>query len=236
MTERKEEVKDYNNLSTKQKLQKARIMLQKRNLNKTGFNKFANFKYFQLSDFLPSVNEIFDELGLFSEFNIKDEIINLGETMTMKEIATLEISDNTGSILFKTPSADTNVKGANDIQNLGSKHTYLKRYLYLNALEIVEDDTVDGTIGKDESKNIEKPTQAKTMQATRKQIAMIKALYTEEEIKGMLERKKATKLEELNIKDASEMINFRQKQKKVQEAREDLENEIAGAHLERYGN
>lgn len=51
MTERKEEVKDYNNLSTKQKLQKARIMLQKRNLNKTGFNKFANFKYFQLSDF-----------------------------------------------------------------------------------------------------------------------------------------------------------------------------------------
>lgn len=98
MTERKEEVKDYNNLSTKQKLQKARIMLQKRNLNKTGFNKIANFKYFQLSDFLPSVNEIFDELGLFSEFNIKDEIINLGETMTMKEIATLEISDNTGSI------------------------------------------------------------------------------------------------------------------------------------------
>jgi len=207
MTERKEEVKDYNNLSTKQKLQKARIMLQKRNLNKTGFNKFANFKYFQLSDFLPSVNEIFDELGLFSEFNIKDEIINLGETMTMKEIATLEISDNTGSILFKTPSADTNVKGANDIQNLGSKHTYLKRYLYLNALEIVEDDTVDATIGKDKETKTETPI-AKN-KATDKQIEMIKNLYSNEEITKMLSNLKVKDLTEINIEQASKMIAAR---------------------------
>ena len=46
------------------KLIKARLMLQSKQINKSGHNKFAGYKYFELSDFLPAVQEIFAEVGL----------------------------------------------------------------------------------------------------------------------------------------------------------------------------
>ena len=42
-----------------EKLQECRVELQKMNLKKTGENKFAGFKYYELADFLPTVNELF---------------------------------------------------------------------------------------------------------------------------------------------------------------------------------
>jgi hypothetical protein len=131
------------------KLQRARVMLQECELKKSGNNKFSGFTYFELGDFLPYVNEIFDELGLFSQFNLYDN-----------EIAKLVIAnvDNTDeTVEFSTPVASAEVfkKGSNDlamlpIQILGSQHTYLKRYLYLNALEIVEGDVLDATLDNKE--------------------------------------------------------------------------------------
>ena len=49
-----------------EKLQKARVELQSLGLKMGGHNKFADFKYFELKDFLPKVNEIFENLKLFS--------------------------------------------------------------------------------------------------------------------------------------------------------------------------
>ena len=131
------------------KLQKARVMLQSMPIKKSGFNSFAGFKYFELSDFLPSVNTIFAELGLCSVFCIND-----GE-------ATLRIYDSEfgGVIFFNSPIADTVskvvIEGGKSpaIQALGSLHTYLRRYLMLNAMEITEHDFVDATIKKDEPKS-----------------------------------------------------------------------------------
>jgi len=127
------------------KLQKARVILQSMPIKKSGFNSFASFKYFELSDFLPSVNTIFAELGLCSVFNISEGL------------ATLRIFDSEfgGVIHFRSPTADaSNEKSkAPPIQSLGSQHSYLRRYLYLNALELVENDLVDATIGKDEPKS-----------------------------------------------------------------------------------
>jgi len=48
------------------KLQKARMMLQAAPLKKSGHNKFAGYQYFELGDFLPTINQIFHELGLCS--------------------------------------------------------------------------------------------------------------------------------------------------------------------------
>ena len=45
-----------------QKLQKARIALQNTKLKKSGHNRFAGFKYFELGDILPHINNIFDDL------------------------------------------------------------------------------------------------------------------------------------------------------------------------------
>ena len=47
-----------------QKLSKARVELQKLNLTKTGHNKFSDYRYFELSDFMPAINRIFNDVGL----------------------------------------------------------------------------------------------------------------------------------------------------------------------------
>jgi hypothetical protein len=46
------------------KLMEARINLQGTKLNKSGQNKFAGYQYFELGDFLPAVQSIFERVGL----------------------------------------------------------------------------------------------------------------------------------------------------------------------------
>ena len=53
-------------MSAHAKLMKARIKLQGMELRKSGENKFAGYKYFELGDFLPQVQQIFHDLGLCS--------------------------------------------------------------------------------------------------------------------------------------------------------------------------
>jgi len=125
------------------KLQKARIKLQQSAIKKSGHNKFAGYQYFELGDFLPTINEIFNELGLCSVISFD------------KELATLRIidTDNGGSITFTSPMADAHLKGCHPIQNLGAVETYSRRYLYVTALEIVEHDALDATTGQDTPKS-----------------------------------------------------------------------------------
>ena len=68
-------------MSIYHKLQIARIQLQGKDLKKSGNNKFAGYKYFELGDFLPAIQEIFDGLGLCG-------VVSFG-----KEEATLTIVD-----------------------------------------------------------------------------------------------------------------------------------------------
>jgi len=121
------------------KLQKARMALQGTPLKKSGHNKFAGYQYFELGDFLPSINEIFDVLKLCSVISFD------------KDLATLRIIDTEagGCITFTSPMAEANLKGCHPIQNLGAVETYSRRYLYVTALEIVEHDALDATTGQD---------------------------------------------------------------------------------------
>lgn len=123
--------KDFKNIM--EKIAEAREILQKRDLSKSGENKFAKFKYYELKDFLPAINEINKEIGIVAFFNLK-------ETTAELKVCNVNSDD---FIMFETPRIDAQMKGANPIQALGATHTYLKRYLYLNAYEIVENDIVD---------------------------------------------------------------------------------------------
>lgn len=128
------------------KLQEARVILQQKNNKKSGKNKFANFSYYELADFIPSVNEIFKDLQLTSLFNIIEEKATL-------TIVNLENTDE--RIVFESPIAEAEIKGTTPIQCLGGVHTYMKRYLYLNALEIVESDMFDSKVGDKENELVE---------------------------------------------------------------------------------
>jgi len=166
------------------KLQKARVLLQELPLKKSGFNSFAGFKYFELADFLPSINVIFDNLGLCSVFSISEGV------------ATLRIFDSEfgGVVYFRSPTAEAGSGKAPPIQALGSMHTYLRRYLMLNALEITEHDAVDATIKKDEHKSAKPITvdvfdkmDAKTQELL-EDIAMdVRMLLQKDDIQGAID-------------------------------------------------
>jgi hypothetical protein len=128
-----------------QKIQSARIELQNLSLKKTGKNSYSNYTYYELSDFLPAINILMDKHGIFSEFSI--------QRMTDVEIAVLRLynTDNPAEIAaFTLPTAEVEIGkkkdgtgGADPIQNLGGKTTYMRRYLHMIAFEMVESDTVE---------------------------------------------------------------------------------------------
>jgi hypothetical protein len=124
-------------MSVHRKLMEARVRLQKTELKKSGENKFAGYKYFELGDFLPVVQQIFLELNLSG-------IVSYG-----KEIATLTITDiETGqTIIIESPMSEAALKGCHPVQNLGAVETYIRRYLWVTAMEIVEHDALDSTAG-----------------------------------------------------------------------------------------
>jgi hypothetical protein len=128
------------------KLQQARVKLQEKNIKKTGRNEYAKFEYFELENFIPYVNTLFNELKLFSNFSMTDELA----TLTI-----IDFEDNS-QVVFTSPLRELELKGCTAIQALGGVHTYLKRYLYLNALEIVEHDTLDAVSGAKEQHTVEK--------------------------------------------------------------------------------
>ena len=122
-------------MSVFKKLQQARVKLQSIELKKSGKNTFAKYSYFELADFLPAINTIFDEVGLC-------DVISFTDNSAFIQITDVETGEH---IVFTSPSADAPLKGALPIQALGAQHTYLRRYLYLLALNIVEHDSIDAS-------------------------------------------------------------------------------------------
>lgn len=117
------------------KLMEARMRLHKMELKKSGENKFAGYRYFELGDFLPQTMQIFHDLKLASVVSFTEE---------MATLTILDVEDNS-QILITSPMAQANLKGAHPIQNLGAVESYQRRYLWLAAMEIVENDIIDSS-------------------------------------------------------------------------------------------
>jgi hypothetical protein len=140
-------------MSIHKKLMQARLKLQTADLKKSGHNKFAGYKYFELGDFLPTIQEICNEVGICGTVTFYTDIAIL--TIT-------DMDDATQFIEFKCPMSSAALKGCHDVQNLGAVQTYLRRYLWTNAFEIVEHDALDATMGKDEpAKKVEAKVEPK---------------------------------------------------------------------------
>jgi len=133
-------------MSVYKKLQEARIDLQSRPLKKSGKNKFAGFEYFELGDFLPTIQNIFIEKGLCGTITFYTDIAIL---------TIVDIDKPEDKIEFKSPMSTAELKGCHAIQNLGAVQTYLRRYLWVAAMEIVEHDSLDAVAGKDDPKKAE---------------------------------------------------------------------------------
>ncbi len=133
-----------------QKLNEARERFHQSPLKKSGFNKFAGYSYFELADFVVPALRIFKEVGL-------TPVISFGQEIATMTIINTEKPDETISI--NTPMSEASLKGCHPVQNLGAVQTYLRRYLWTNALEVVEHDALDSTTNKvkDDEEEEEKP-------------------------------------------------------------------------------
>jgi hypothetical protein len=135
-------------VSVYKKLQDIRVKLQEAGLKKSGENKFAGYKYFELEDFIPTVNQMFAADGLCS---------TLEYSTAGAELAIFESDKPEVAIRFTVPMSTASLKGCHEVQNLGAVISYLRRYLWTMALEIVESDALDKTLGKDAPASPHKP-------------------------------------------------------------------------------
>lgn len=115
-----------------------RVALQNSKLRKSGKNKFAGFEYYELSDFLPKLNELMMGEEVNDLFSVVDNVA----TLTL-------IKDEERQnycmpfIMFDTPKNKNGGDSMQHIQYLGALNTYYKRYLYLNAFGITDGEVID---------------------------------------------------------------------------------------------
>lgn len=128
-----------------QKIQEVRVQLQNMNLKKTGKNTYSSFSYYELRDFLPQLNNLMLSNDIMTAFSIV-------KTSEVEE-AVLEVFNSSKpeeKVDFRLPTAEVEIGkkkdgtgGAEPIQNLGGKATYMRRYMMMIAFEIIESDYVD---------------------------------------------------------------------------------------------
>jgi hypothetical protein len=132
------------------RLQKCRVELGMMEIKESGNNKFAGYTYMELGDFLPHITGLCELHGLCTVISFDD-----------KATLTIINSDKPEEqIVVTSPMSTAELKGCHAIQNLGAVETYLRRYLYVAAFDIVEHDALDSTHGKDpvQSKSEDKTT------------------------------------------------------------------------------
>ena len=129
-----------------QKLIKAREQFLNADVQKTGKNMHLSFKYFELDDIVPTAIRIFATVGLVPVVNFTTD------TATMPIVNTDNPED---TVAFVAPFnqiapivSNTGKQATNEMQALGSSITYMRRYLYMMALDICESDSIDANAGK----------------------------------------------------------------------------------------
>ena len=127
-----------------QKLLKARALFLNSDAKKSGKNMHLAFKYFELDDIVPIATTIFEGVGLISIANFT------ADTATMTIVNT---DDGSESITFSAPFnqiapivSNSGKQATNEMQALGSSITYMRRYLYMIALDICEPDNIEPTL------------------------------------------------------------------------------------------
>ena len=132
-------------LNVYQKLLKARAMFLGSEAKKSGKNLNLAFKYFELDDIVPVATKIFEEVGLISIVSFTTDIATISIVNTDNGEEKIEFTAPFNQIAPIVSNAGKQV--TNEMQALGSSITYMRRYLYMMALDICEPDSIDPIIG-----------------------------------------------------------------------------------------
>lgn len=164
---------EISELTVYQKLAEARIRFFESGAKKSGVNAHAEFTYFELGDIVPAASRIFADLGLlfvttFTDGKARGILFN-----TDHEAEATEVSFPARQI------AEPAKFRMNEVQGLGAEITYMRRYLYMLILDIVEADGIDAAAPEKDEKPPEtakKPSKASRSAAAEKRTAAAAAL------------------------------------------------------------
>lgn len=119
-----------------QKISRIQKNLMGMKLPKSGENKFANFKYYELEDILPAIFKECYNQELFLEFSF---------SLDEAQLKVRNWNEPGESVITSVPMPEIVPlnRGMNIMQSEGSYITYLKRYLLTNLFLIMEKDVVD---------------------------------------------------------------------------------------------
>jgi len=136
-----------------EKIQLVKQGLLESNLKKSGENKFAGFKYYELADITPKLIELCNKHKLHTSISFTRDLAIL----TITNIEKIE-----EQVVYTSPMEELELKGCNKIQALGGTETYQRRYLYMAAFDIIENDMFDAQSGKEETTKKQEDTSKET--------------------------------------------------------------------------
>ena len=166
------------------KLIEARKQFLASKVKKSGKNTYAEFKYFTLDDIIPVKQKIFEDLGLVDIIAFSDDIATLN---------LYNASNPSEFISFSSPLAPDDSLIKNPIQKLGAVETYVRRYLYLMMLDIVEADAIEAVTDKPDTneptstpaKKTNKPVTAEERNEAKKDLINEDGAATDTQIKAI---------------------------------------------------
>lgn len=120
-----------------EKIQAVRVEINKTPLKMTGKNKGTNFEYFELGDFLPTLNMSMaaHKMTAIASFT-RDEA-----TLTA-----INCEDPADRFTITSPFGSAELRGCHEVQNIGAVETYQRRYLYMTMFDINDKDILDAVL------------------------------------------------------------------------------------------
>lgn len=149
-------------MSVYKKLAEARKRLAQSGIKKSGKNKYSDYEYLSLEDFLPELSVICAEVGIVAVPSFTPDVASL----TIIDVENPD-PDKYGTFTITSPMSTATLKASHAVQNLGAVETYLRRYLYMAAFEIVENDPLDGGKPRPEDQEAKPKQETKSKQAAK---------------------------------------------------------------------
>ena len=138
-TRRKKSVAQEKAKNVYEKLLDARVKFLHEGVTKSGKHMELRFKYFELDDIVPIAMRIFSEVGIVP-------VVSFTEELACMDIVNIDNPEEV--VRFSSPMRyPRENKMVHPVQALGGAQTYLRRYLYMMALDICEPDQIEPSTG-----------------------------------------------------------------------------------------
>lgn len=185
-------------------------------IKKSGKNQHQKFDYLELKDFMPYILKLNAKYGINSVFNRNYEEAEL----------VLYDTESEKTLQFKMPYDYNGIGMLKGIQKDGGANTYLRRYMYITAYDLADNDTIDSADNSkivDTSRNNEQNEMA--LELFKRELSDAK---TEKDARDVYKKFSG----KINIEDATKFGTARIKELKAMESEKEVIKEAPGKIIE----